>query len=66
MTEHCVFCKIVRKEVPLSLIYENKEALAFLDIRPANEGHTLVIPKKHYMRAPPEQMNPYRPHLAFL
>ena len=46
--ESCIFCKIVNKQVPASLIYEDNEALAFLDIRPLNEGHTLVIPKGHY------------------
>ena len=47
MTE-CIFCKIVNKEIPCSKIYEDKDFLAFLDIRPLNPGHTLVIPKKHY------------------
>jgi histidine triad (HIT) family protein len=44
----CVFCKIVRKEAPASCVYEDEYVMAFLDIRPLNEGHTLVIPKKHY------------------
>jgi histidine triad (HIT) family protein len=44
----CVFCKIVRKQVSASLVYEDENVLAFLDIRPLNEGHTLVIPKEHY------------------
>ncbi len=43
----CIFCKIVRKEAPASIVYEDETALAFLDIRPLNEGHTLVIPKVH-------------------
>jgi len=47
-TEACVFCRIVRGEVPASVVYEDEGVLAFLDIRPANEGHTLVIPKRHY------------------
>ena len=47
-TEACVFCRIVRSEVPASVVYEDEGVLAFLDIRPANEGHTLVIPKRHY------------------
>ncbi len=49
MSEDCIFCKIVRKEAPSSVVYEDSEILAFLDIRPVNEGHTLVIPKKHYV-----------------
>jgi len=44
----CIFCKIVKKEIPSSIVYEDKNALAFLDISPLNKGHTLVIPKKHY------------------
>ena len=44
----CVFCKIVKKEIPSDIIYEDDEVLAFLDIKPVNFGHTLIIPKKHY------------------
>jgi histidine triad (HIT) family protein len=45
----CVFCKIVRKEAAASVIYEDTQVLAFMDIRPVSEGHTLIIPKKHYV-----------------
>lgn len=44
----CIFCKIVKGEIPCYKIYEDKDFLAFLDIAPFTEGHTLVIPKKHY------------------
>jgi histidine triad (HIT) family protein len=44
----CIFCKIVRKEAAASLVYEDEQVLVFMDIRPVNEGHTLVIPKQHY------------------
>ena len=44
----CIFCKIVKNEIPCYKIYEDKEFLAFLDINPRNPGHTLIIPKKHY------------------
>ena len=44
----CIFCRIAQKQVPANLVYEDEKALAFLDIRPLNEGHTLVIPKVHY------------------
>lgn len=44
----CIFCKIAQKKVAASLVYEDEQVLAFLDIRPLNEGHTLIIPKKHY------------------
>jgi len=43
----CVFCKIVSGEIPTNKVYEDKEFLAFLDIKPINKGHTLIIPKKH-------------------
>lgn len=43
----CIFCKIVAGSVPSYKVYENTSALAFLDINPLAEGHTLVIPKPH-------------------
>jgi len=46
--ENCIFCKIVRGEIPADIAYEDENFLAFLDIRPLSPGHTLVIPKKHY------------------
>ncbi len=47
--ESCIFCKIVAKEAASSLVYEDKSVMAFLDIRPLTIGHTLVIPKDHYV-----------------
>ena len=47
--ESCIFCKIAQKQAPASVIYEDKTIMAFLDIRPLNLGHTLVIPKAHYL-----------------
>lgn len=44
----CIFCKIIRREIPANIVYEDKDFLAFLDINPQSPGHTLVIPKKHY------------------
>lgn len=44
----CLFCKIVRGEIPSSKVYEDDDVLAFLDISQTTVGHTLVIPKKHY------------------
>ena len=44
----CIFCKIIKKEIPCYKIYEDENFFSFLDIRPLNKGHTLVIPKKHY------------------
>ncbi|MDH5376057.1 MAG: HIT family protein [Candidatus Bathyarchaeota archaeon] len=48
MSEHCTFCEILKNEKTASYVYEDNRTIAILDIRPINEGHTLVIPKKHY------------------
>ncbi len=45
----CIFCKIVQKQAPASILFEDASTMAFLDIRPLNIGHTLVIPKAHYI-----------------
>ncbi|WP_339020533.1 HIT family protein [Spiroplasma endosymbiont of Atherix ibis] len=44
----CIFCKIINKEMDAKIIYENEYTLAFLDIFPNSNGHSLVIPKKHF------------------
>lgn len=46
----CIFCKIVRRELPSSILAEDHHTVAFLDIRPINPGHFLVIPKAHAAR----------------
>jgi histidine triad (HIT) family protein len=46
--ENCIFCKIVKGEIPSEKIYEDEMVLAFLDAGPVNLGHTLVVPKKHF------------------
>ncbi len=43
----CIFCKIIRGEIPSHKIYEDDEFLAFLDIHPQSPGHVQIIPKKH-------------------
>ncbi len=45
--DSCIFCKIIKGEIPSNKIYEDKDLFAFLDIGPVNKGHVLVIPKKH-------------------
>lgn len=45
--EDCLFCKIVKGEIPCHKIYEDDNNLAFLDIHPHAKGHIMVIPKKH-------------------
>lgn len=44
----CIFCKIVRNEIPAVKIYDDEETMAFMDIRPNHRGHALVIPKGHF------------------
>lgn len=43
----CIFCKIVAGEIPSKKIYEDENVIAILDLHPAVDGHTLIIPKKH-------------------
>ena len=45
--EDCLFCKIVRKEIPSEIVYENDDIIAFKDINPEAPVHILVVPKKH-------------------
>ena len=45
----CVFCQIISKQAPASFVYEDDQVAAFLSNRPVNVGHTLVVPKKHYV-----------------
>ena len=44
----CIFCKIINGDIPCFKIYEDELVLAFLDINPDSDGHTLIIPKKHF------------------
>lgn len=44
----CIFCRIASGEIPCYKVYEDEHSIAFFDINPANEYHTLVIPKQHY------------------
>ena len=46
--ENCIFCKIVNKEIPAKVIYEDDLVMAYLDISPISAGHTLIIPKEHF------------------
>jgi len=43
----CIFCKIINGEIPSKKIYEDENVIAILDLHPAVDGHTLIIPKKH-------------------
>ncbi|MBO5398068.1 MAG: HIT domain-containing protein [Clostridia bacterium] len=46
--EDCIFCKIVKGDIPSYTIYENDNIKVFMDIGPVAKGHSLIIPKKHY------------------
>ncbi len=45
--EDCIFCKIIKKEIPSKIVYESDEIMAFRDLNPVAPVHILVIPKKH-------------------
>jgi histidine triad (HIT) family protein len=45
--ENCIFCKIIRREIPADILYENEHLVAFKDIQPQAPIHILVVPKKH-------------------
>ena len=46
----CIFCKIISKEIPAKILYEDNDSISFLDAFPVAKGHTLVIPKKHFAK----------------
>ena len=46
--ENCIFCKIIRGEIPSNTIYEDDEFKVILDASPASKGHALILPKEHY------------------
>jgi histidine triad (HIT) family protein len=50
--EQCIFCKIISGDISAAKIYEDDKVFAFLDINPVNPGHTLVVPKEHYIVLP--------------
>jgi len=50
MKEDCVFCKIAKKEIPAAIVYEDKDIIAFNDIKPQAPVHVIVIPKRHIDR----------------
>lgn len=46
---HCIFCKIIRRELPAATVLETDAAISFLDIHPVNQGHVLLVPKEHHV-----------------
>ncbi len=58
--ENCIFCKIVKGELPSAKIYEDDDVLAFMNLLPVTRGHCLVIPKKHFddiIQTPVDELN---------
>lgn len=47
MSANCIFCKIIKGDIPSFKLYEDEETFAFMDINPVNPGHCLVVPKEH-------------------
>lgn len=47
MSENCIFCKIVNKEIPSEFVYEDENLIVFKDIRPQAPVHLLIVPRKH-------------------
>lgn len=64
--DDCIFCKIIKGEIPCTKVYEDENILSFLDIAPANKGHCLVVPKEHYdtLIAAPEEIINYSMKVA--
>lgn len=48
LDEDCIFCRIIKGEIPCTRVYEDDNLISFLDIAPANKGHCLVMPKNHH------------------
>lgn len=70
LKDDCLFCKIIRGEIPSYKVFENDDVLAFLDISQVNPGHVLMVPKKHltnlfdYTAQDAQQYLQYIPMLA--
>ena len=52
MKQNCIFCKIIKGEIDAKKIYEDDICIAIFDVNPATKGHTLLMPKEHYMMMP--------------
>lgn len=63
---NCIFCKIIASEISSYKLYEDELVLAFLDVNPDSNGHTLIIPKKHYqdLEDIPEDVLTHIMHIA--
>ncbi|MBI2420221.1 MAG: HIT family protein [Ignavibacteriales bacterium] len=55
----CIFCDIINRDLPAEVLYEDEQVISFLDIRPMNYGHALIVPKMHvenFLSLPEDQM----------
>src|SRR3989344_4770517 len=50
--QNCIFCKIIKGEIPARIVFEDDLTIAVLDINPAAKGHILILPKEHYAILP--------------
>jgi len=50
--QNCIFCKIIKGEIPSKKVYEDEKCVGILDINPASEGHVLILPKEHFQILP--------------
>ena len=69
LDENCLFCKIIRGEVPSYTVFENDDVKAFLDISQVNPGHTLLVPKKHlvnFFDYTPEDIKRYLQYIPLI
>ena len=69
MADECIFCQIVDGKIPCVKLFENDQVLAFLDINPWSEGHSLLIPKVHYSlldQCPPSVISVVAQHIGSL
>ncbi len=60
LDSECIFCKIVKGDIPCAKVFEDDKVLSFLDISPANKGHALIVTKNHYetlLDIPDEDLN---------
>ena len=67
---NCLFCRIVRGEIPAVQVFEDEDTIAFMDIFPQSRGHTLVIPKnaraRNFLDLPPSRVAPFMERVHFV